>query len=325
MKQSPLWDEYEAVMRPSGAGLADRTGQGVLELTGRDRVTFLQGMVSNDVASLVPGGACRATFLDSTGHILADLGVHARPGSLLVETDPRCLDRLHQTLEKYLIMEKVLIRDVSAAWAILTVQGGGAAALLARTGGTPTDGFIAPARHSAPGGFDLWLPSSGRAGAWEALVAAGAVPVNTETMEVLRVEAGLAAWGHELDETVLLPEAGLNDAVSYTKGCYIGQEIVARIAARGHTNRALRPILMAEDAAVPKPGDTLHLPEDAPEAGREIGRITSGVESPKFGGRALAFGYVRREHCAPGTPVTVHLRQPGGAVFATNGEMQAPQ
>ena len=128
--------------------------------------------------------------------------------------------------------------------------------------------------------------------------------------------------GTSLDESVLLPEAGLDDAVSYTKGCYIGQEIVARIAARGHTNRTLRNILLAEDAAVPNFGDTVHVPEDVPEAGREIGRITSAIASPQFGGRALALAYVRREYCAPGTPVAVHLRQPGGAVFAVSGEVR---
>lgn len=317
-------DEYDAVMRSGGVGVTDRFPRGVLELTGRDRQIFLQGMVSNDVAALQPGQGCRAAFLDSTGHLLADLQVHCLPDKLLIETDPRCLDRLAQTLEKYLIMEKVLIRDVSAQWAIFALQGEGAQALAESVEIGPA-GFVAARHHSAAPGFDLWLPSEAAPEGWERLVQGGAVPVGEETWDVLRVEAGLPAWGHELDETVLLPEAGLDEAVSYTKGCYIGQEIVARIAARGHTNRALRHILLSPESAVPKPGDTVHVPEDAPAAGREIGRITSAVTSPKFGGRALALAYVRREYFEPGTPVAVHLRQPDGAVFAVGGTVHLPR
>ena len=302
--------------RPGGAAFYEHVGQSVLELTGRDRQTFLQGMVSNDVGALTPGQGCRAAFLDSTGHILADLSVLCLPDRLLLQTDARCLDRLAQTLDKYLIMEKVRIQDVSAQWVVLTVLGEAA------QWPVPPDGFSLPRRRAAVPSVDLWLPADAAPAVRDVLTDRGAVALSKETAEVLRVEAGLAAWGHELDETVLLPEAELLDAVSYTKGCYIGQEIVARIAARGHTNRALRHILLAEDAAVPNFGDTVHIPEDAPEAGREIGRITSAISSPKFGERALAIAYVRREHCAPGTAVAVHLRQPGGAVFAVSGEVQ---
>ena len=213
-------------------------------------------------------------------------------------------------------MEKVRLQDVSAQWVILSLLGEAA------SWPAPPDSFAVPRRRAAVPSVDHWLPADAAPAVRDSLISRGAVPIGTQTAEVLRVEAGVAAWGHELDETVLLPEAELDDAVSYTKGCYVGQEIVARIAARGHTNRALRHILLAEDAAVPKPGDTLHIPEDAPEAGREIGRITSAVESPKFGGRALALAYVRREHGAAGTPVAVHLRQPGGAVFAVPGEVR---
>ena len=313
--------EYDAVTTPNGAGVTDCAWLGVLELTGRDRQTFLQGMVTNDVASLAGGSGCRAAFLDSTGHILADLYVHALSDRLWLETDPRCLDRLAQTLDKYLIMEKVRIRDVSADWVMLSLQGP-LAGRGAAQGLSGHAGFVMP----RPGGpiprFDLWVPAEEAPATWEQMVSAGVVPVGEQANEALRVEQGRAVWGRELDETILLPEAGLSEAVSYTKGCYIGQEIVARIAARGHTNRVLRAVLPAQDAAVPKPGDTVHVPEDAPEAGREVGRITSAVESPKFGGRALALAYVRREYGTPGTPVAIHLRQPGGAVFATSGEVR---
>ncbi len=312
---------YEAALRPDGVGLAGRDDLALLELTGRDRQAFLHGMVSNDVLSLTPGQSCRAALLDSTAHLLADLYVHCLPDSLLVETDTRCLGRLAGTLEKYLIMEKVRLREVSAHWAALSLLGGGAlaAAMQAMDGG-----FLTPRRHSAADGVDLWVPAETKAELWEALTAAGAVPVTPDAWERLRVEAGLPAWGRELDESILLPEAGLDDAVSYTKGCYVGQEIVARVSARGHANRALRAVLLAEGEAVPTPGDTVHLPQDGPDPGREIGRVTSAVHSPKFDGRALALAYVRREHNAPGTPVAVHLRQPDGAMFVAPAAIQMP-
>ena len=113
------------------------------------------------------------------------------------------------------------------------------------------------------------------------------------------------------------------DAVSYTKGCYVGQEIVARLHARGHTNRELRHVLLAANAPVPPPGTTLNGPEDGPEPGREIGRVTSAIHSPQWGGRALALAYIRKEYLAEGTPVAVQITQPGGLVFAHAGEVRS--
>ena len=168
-------------------------------------------------------------------------------------------------------------------------------------------------------GLDLWVPPDRAPGVWERLVAAGAVPVGEEAAEVLRVEAGVPAWGRELTESVLLPEAEMSDAVSYTKGCYVGQEIVARLQARGHTNRALRQVVFDHTAPVPPAGATLHVPEDGPEPGREVGRVTSAVLSPAHNERPLALGYVRREYFAPGTPLDVQILQPDGTVFSYHG------
>ena len=114
----------------------------------------------------------------------------------------------------------------------------------------------------------------------------------------------------------------MDDAVSYTKGCYVGQEIVARLHARGHTNRALRHILLDEGAPVPPLGTTIHVPEDGPEPGREIGLITSAAASHRLGGRALAMGYVRKEYWADGTPVGVQIAQPGGPLFSFGAIVQ---
>ncbi len=283
-----------------------RASRGLLELRGTDRASFLQGMVSNDVLSLAPGQARHAVLLDTTGHIQADLHVHAFAEALIVETDPACLPVLHQTLSKLLIIEDVTLADVSADWAVATVLGEGA----------DWPGEKRASSAPFPAAFDLWLPAAG------APSLPGAVTLTDDEAETLRVEAGTPKWGHELSPSVLLPEAGMEDAVSYTKGCYVGQEIIARLHARGQANRGLRHILLADDAPVPPIGATLHVPEDGPEPGREIGRITSAVASPRRGGQALALAFIRKEYFADGTPVTVQIAQPGGLLFSYDAVVQ---
>lgn len=282
----------------------NRPSRSLLELRGTDRTSFLQGMVSNDVSALTPGQVCHAALLDTTGHVLADLHVHAFPDALIVETDPACFQVLSQTLAKFLIMEDVTLADVSADWAIVTVFGDGADAL------ADLPGEKRPSSAPFPAAYDLWLPAA------EQLTVPGAVTLTDEEAETLRVEAGTPKWGHELSPSVLLPEAGMEDAVSYTKGCYVGQEIIARLHARGQANRSLRFVLLADDAPVPPVGATVHVPEDGPEPGREIGRITSAASSPRRGGQALTLVFIRKEYFEGGTPVTVQIAQPGGLLFS---------
>lgn len=297
--------------------LLDRSPRGILELTGSDRASFLQGMVSNDVVGIPEGETRHAALLDVTGHIIADLFIYSRPDSLLIETDPTCLDVLHFTLNKFLIMEDVQIADVSGQWSVLSLYG-------ERADQTSLPGvgaeMVSTAFPILPG-VDLWVLSEEKEDAWCRLLATGAVPLTAEDTEALRIEAGIPKWGRELSPAVLLPETEMLDAVSYTKGCYVGQEIVARLHARGHTNKALRRILLAEDAPVPPVGATLHVPEDGPEPGREIGSVTSAAESKSRGGRAVALGYVRKEYFEAGTPISVQIAQPNGLMFAYAAEV----
>ncbi len=291
--------------------ILDRSPRSLLVLQGDDRETFLQGMVSNDVVNIPAGESRHAALLDSTGHILADLHVWAWPDALAVEADPSCLDVLLTTLNKFLIMEDVQIADYSDQYETLSVYGKGAGQI-----DLPIHTCeVVPASLPIMPGVDIWLPSE-RNTAWNALLALGAVPLSAEDAEALRIDAGLPKWGAELSPAILLPEAEMADAVSYTKGCYVGQEIVARLSARGHTNKALRRILLAEDAPVPPVGATLHVPEDGPEPGREVGTVTSAAASPSRGGQAIVLGYVRKEYFAPGTAVSVQISQPNGLVFS---------
>ncbi len=285
----------------------DRSPRGLLALTGEDRETFLQGMVSNDVVGIPEGETRHAALLDATGHILADLHVWSQPpDTLLIETDPATLSVLRSTLDKFLIMEDVQIADFSAQYAALTVYGEDA--------GLISTFPVLPGR-------DIWALAEEKEAVWNSLLADDFVPMTAEEAEALRVDAGIPKWGAELSPSVLLPEAEMPDAVSYTKGCYVGQEIVARLHARGHTNKALRRILLAEDAPVPPVGATIHVPEDGAEPGREIGNIASAAESPSRGGQAVALGFVRKEYFEPGTRVSVQIAQPNGLMFSYAAEV----
>ena len=297
------------------AFVVDRSDRGRLRLTGRDRQSFLQGMVTNDVAALAPGRGCYALMLDATGHVLSDLRVLCAESHLLLDVEPGMAAFVAETLEKYLIMEKCRIADVTAETAQFFVGGAHAPRVLAHLGiagaedwtegqnepvGTEggMEALAAATRLVSGFGFDLYVPAEGKPDLFEELRASGATEITGAALEALRIEAGVPRYGADIDPKVLAPETGQQArAISYRKGCYIGQEIVARIDARGHTNRTLAGFLLDGDA-LPEPGATVL------EAGKEVGRVTSAAVSPTLG-RAIALGYLRREHAAPGTEVVV--------------------
>ena len=312
----PLAEQHRAVRE--GAGLRDRSDLGKAEVEGRDRASFLQGMLSNDVKALAPGQGCAAAFLDAHGKVMALLRVYALADRLLLELPPRLTEKTLQLLDKYLISEKVSFAPMDEAYAVLSLQGPRAPALLEGLAGGPID--AAPHAHAEvtlggirarviqrsefgplPGYF-LWMAPDESPALARALLEAGAVSVNDEAAEVLRVEGGEPVFGIDVDETVLLPELRREDLISYTKGCYIGQELVARVKYRGHVNRALAGLRL-EGEMVPRPG--------APVVaeGKEIGRLTSSVRSLALG-LPIALGYLRREYLEPGTPVAVGADDP---------------
>jgi folate-binding protein YgfZ len=231
---------------------------------------------------------------------------------LLLALPPGLTSLTVERLDKFLISEKAYFEASDDSFAVLAVEGSGAEALLSSLCGRGLD--LVPFQHvevsiaGAPvrvirrsetggPGFQCWTMPFHGAPLWEVLVKAGAKPVGEEALNVLRVEAGIPRYGHDVDETVILPETRLEQLVSYNKGCYIGQEVVARVKYRGHVNRALSGLTLDEDQ-VPAAGASV-LAED-----KEIGRITSSVRSIALG-RPIALGYVRREHFIPGTAVTV--------------------
>jgi folate-binding protein YgfZ len=303
--------EYEAVRR--AVGFLDRSDLGLLEVTGRDRAAFLHAMLSNDVKGLQPGQGCAAAFLDVHGKVQALLLVWALDDRILVLTPPGRAARTLEDFDRYLFSEKAYFRDATGERAFLLLAGPAAPALAERLTGTavperPWSGVATrlegvDVRLVRGGGEtgepEVWIdaPAAEAARARAALEGAGAVRVGSEAWESLRIEAGTPRFGQDVDETVLLPEIPFAHLVSYTKGCYIGQEVVVRIRDRGHVNRHLRGLLLEGDA-VP----AARAPVTAGD--QPAGHVTSAAWS--FGlGRPAALALIRRQHAEPGTRLGV--------------------
>lgn len=302
----------------------DRSETGKIAVLGADRFSWLQGMVSNDIHLLMntPRGEIQACLLDATGHIESDLhlikvlGIHDEilsdaVGSngqdfLLIDLPRGNVEKVMTLLDRYIIMEDVELRDVSNKVGCISLQG-------KRAKETWDNGFSDRicqdtlqfkvseyAQHSIYIGFDVYfsLEENARVEHQQRLKQCGISEINVEMQELLRVEAGIPKWGAELDKSVIASEAVGAAHISLTKGCYIGQEIIARIDARGHTNRALTGFVVQSEN-VPQAGDKLFAMENGSE--RETGRITSVVPfSPAAGGKPIALGFARHEHRSVG-------------------------
>lgn len=299
-------EEYAAARH--SAALLDRSARQLLKLTGPDRVSFLHGMVTNDIKSLPDNAACDAAFLTVKGAMVAYGRVVKLADSLLVDVEPGLLEKVREFLDRYLISEEVELTDVSAEYGQLALYGPratalGAAALalpaspLAQNAmsSTSLDGAtiraVGETRYSGEG-LDLLVPRAELERVFTSLVKQGARPIGHATFEKLRVEAGVPRYGQDLVDTTIPLEAELTSAISYDKGCYIGQEVIARATFRGHMNRKLSGLLLGE--LTPSPGTELRVGE------RKVGWITSVIASPAHG-QTIALGYVHRDHREPGT------------------------
>ena len=303
--------EHQAVRR--SAGFFDFSFRARFAAAGADHVTFLHNMLSNDVKGLAPGQGTYATLLDVKGHILADLRVYRERDQIVLETDADLLAKTMQTLERYIIMDDVALRPLELS--SIALQGPRSSALLGKILGAGTPNLdreydhaeaslsdhesvrVVKASNTGEDGYEIWADAGTVAHVWEALRDARsdfeASPCGTEALETLRIEAGIPRYGAELGEDTLPLEAGLLNALSFTKGCYIGQEIVERTRSRGHVNWMLAGFFVQADAPPPM-GEKLFL------EGKEIGEITSACISPTLR-KTIALGYVRREASDPGT------------------------
>ncbi len=302
-------DEHRAVRE--SAGYFDFSFRTLLSLKGPTRAKFLHRIVSNDILSLAPGQGTYAALLNPQGHILADFRVYCAEDSLLISTDADLREKTLQGLKRYVIGERLEFEPLELY--ALAVQGRQSRALCARAlqleipsldeyahisaefAGTSLR--VARASWTGEEGYELWTDAAGLASAWQALGAAAeefaARPCGTRALESLRIEAGMPRYGQDLGEDTLPLEANLFAALSFNKGCYVGQEIVERSRSRGHVNWKLVG-LFVEAAAPPAAGEALSAQDKA------AGEVTSACLSPTLG-KNLALAYVRREFSAPGT------------------------
>ncbi|HET7294455.1 MAG TPA: glycine cleavage T C-terminal barrel domain-containing protein [Vicinamibacteria bacterium] len=297
-------------MNPARQGAAHLDlGRRVLAVSGPKRQEFLHGLLSNDIASLRPGEGRLSALMDARGHVLALMRALVSKDAVLLELDADRLDLVRALLERYRVAAPV--RFAAPETAVLAVLGPEARAALSRAGaetpGLPPGGHFETSLGRAPvriarasdlpaGAFVVHAPSDAAAAVANALEAAGSNALAREAFDALRVEEGRPLYGVDVDEDNLLHETGLlAEYHSPTKGCYVGQETVARLEARGgHVSRALRGLRLSRPSAR---GASIQA------EGQDAGRVTTAAVSDRVG--PIAMGYVHRNHFAPGTEVFV--------------------
>ncbi|HET8978827.1 MAG TPA: glycine cleavage T C-terminal barrel domain-containing protein [Solirubrobacteraceae bacterium] len=292
--------EYRAAT--DGCGLIDRSERGKLALTGADTKTFLQGQVSNDVEALQPGQGCYAAFLTPKGKMLGDVRILDAGAELLLDTERVALQELFNMIRRFSLGYDVQLHKRTVQRGLLSLIGPRSAAVAGvedldltedAHAATAIDGISARAIRTDLG-VDLLCDAADTEALAGALRARGAAPVSESVAECLRVERGRPRYGIDLDDSVIPQEADLNErAVSFTKGCYVGQETVARLYYRGKPNRRLRGVRLTAPAPT---GAEIRFQD------RVVGRLGSVALSPALG--AIALALVRRE-APPTSEVTV--------------------
>ncbi len=306
--------EHQALHQ--GVGLIDLSHRQRVLLSGRDRKTWLNGQCTQNVLTLEDFHLRYATIISPQGQMVADVRIIALPDALLLDLPAGTTAPMAEYLERYLIMERADVEDISEGWAHISAQGplaAQAAALVLTdeiadlplwTGITSTFelGPLHVFRISRCGedGFEFFVPTAAATSLWTALCVSrpelAVQSVGKRALNVRRVEAGVPWWGSELDGTIVPLEARLEHAIDYNKGCYVGQEIIARIHARGHVNNQLAGFFFEGDTPPPK-GSEIH------HEGKKVGRTTSAVHSLTLD-RGIGLGFLRRELQEPGTEVT---------------------
>jgi len=312
--------EYAALRQ--SAGIIDLSFRGRLCVLGTDRVKFLNGQVTNNVKDLRPGQGCYAALVSVKGKIQSDLHIYILENEILLDFEPGLDAAVQERLANYIIAEDAQVADVSALYGLWSIQGPKAAAVVQRL---PWIVVIpekphAPARiedaalgeiyvmnhaRTRDAGYDFFVPTKAMPAVADQLIAAakdsGGRLCGWQALETARIEAGIPRFGADMDETNLAPEVLGEEAISYTKGCYVGQEVISRVRTYGQPARSLRGLRLPDNLPVlPARGDKLFLRD------KEVGCITSAVASPRLKSN-IALGYVRREANQPGTELLLQI------------------
>jgi folate-binding protein YgfZ len=293
--------EFHALL--SGCGLYDLSGRAKISVAGEDRVRWLNGMVSNNVRDLAARHGVYAFMLNAQGRIQADLYVFQRGTSLLVDLERGLRDKVLQLFDRYIIADDVEVSDIGNQLAALGLTGPGARAVLERAGiAVPDLAYLQFAEvpwrektvtllragEEARESWQVWIAPAQSAELWDALVNAGARPTGAAALNLFRISRGIPQFGLDIRERDLPQETGLTRALNFTKGCYLGQEIVERIRSRGAVHREFTAFTV--EGPLPEAGAKIAADD------KEVGEITSCAILPLAGGdRAVALGYLRRE------------------------------
>lgn len=305
--------EYSAV-RDGAAGLIDLSSRGRILVSGSEAVMFLNGLITNDMKTLAADSWMVAAFPNVQGRLLAVVRILNRTDGFLIDTEAATHQKVLQLLDRFTLAGDFRVTDVTNQTATISLQGAKAAEVLhtifneavsnvarhqvASARLNQTDVTIIRATHTDEDGFDLFIENAEADTLRQALIDAGAISVSEAVAEVLRIEAGIPLYGVDMDETTIVTETNLDDAVSFTKGCYLGQEIIVRIKHRGHVAKKLAGIILESDATI-EGGAKVFSSDD-----KEIGRVTSFTFSPRLD-RRIALGYVKYDYLATGTSVKV--------------------
>jgi folate-binding protein YgfZ len=324
--------EYAAV-REGGCGVIDLSNRGRILVSGTEAVQFLNGLITNDMKTLAENSWMPAAFPNVQGRLIASVRVIRLKDDqtgrnvcpvFLIDTEAATHESVLKTIERFTLAGDFRVTDVTSQTAMLSVQGrkavevvrtilSDAALALAPNGAGQLDWpetgendaarnsggvTVIRATHTSEDGFDLVVNADQAVSLAEALQNAGARPVGYEALETLRIEAGLPRYGVDMDETNVVTEAALDGAVSYTKGCYVGQEIIARIKYRGHVAKKLSGLAF-EQAVKVESGAAIKATD-----GKDIGRLTSVTYSPYLG-CTIALGFLKYDYLAPGTSVRI--------------------
>jgi tRNA-modifying protein YgfZ len=308
---------YDAARR--GAALVDRSMRGRIVVSGVDRAAYLQGLLSNDIAALTPGQGCYATYLTPQGRMLTDVLVYELGDLILLTVPGEVTGMMLEKLDQFIFTEDVTLGDVTATFSEHAVIGPSApGAVAAVLEGTSRNALAAMIEHgniralfqgnpaivtrvtdTGEPGFDIFVEAAQTDALRERLRGVGVMPIDDATAETLRIEAGIPAFHRDMDEQTIPLEAGIEGrAISFTKGCYVGQEVIIRVMHRGHGRVARKLVgLLFAAGGPPAPGEAVR------SGDREIGHVTSATDSPALD-RAIALAYVHRDFVEPGTEVT---------------------
>lgn len=283
------------------AAWLDLSGRGKIRVTGEDRARLLHAMTTNHVQQLKPGDGCYAFFLNAQGRILGDVNLFSFDDHFLLDTEPETRHKLYEHLDRYIIADDVTLTDETDRLSTIAIEGPHSADILAKLGAPIPeatystapwkDRIVARVDSTGSGGFFIFTPD--KASVIEELEAQGAIAAKPDQASIVRIENGRPRYGEEITERFLVQETGQMHAIHFSKGCYLGQEIVERVRSRAQIHRILRRIEI----------DTIEIPRAGTKF--EGGEIVSAVLSPALN-KVVAMAYVKIPNSEPGSEFVIN-------------------